>query len=238
MNARPPIVLPPAIQVLLSFLAGYVDSATFLGLFGLFVAQVTGSFVLVGVAPVAHEAGLLAKVLAIPTFLLAGILTTVLVSVARTARAALLSALALEAALLLGFAAAGMSGYPWRDLDSLGAVGASMCGLAAMGVQSAFVRLLSTSGSTNVMTTNTTQFAIDAAEMLLACIRTRRYGVSSSRVDLAAARARCGRVLPLIVGFAAGTVAGALAFGALGFACVTPTLLILAATAAWARRLA
>jgi uncharacterized membrane protein YoaK (UPF0700 family) len=43
--AERPMSLP--ISVLLSFVAGYVDSYTYLG-FGLFVAQVTGSFVIAG----------------------------------------------------------------------------------------------------------------------------------------------------------------------------------------------
>jgi uncharacterized membrane protein YoaK (UPF0700 family) len=34
--------------VLLSFVAGYLDSYTYLSLFGLFAAQVTGSFVIAG----------------------------------------------------------------------------------------------------------------------------------------------------------------------------------------------
>ncbi len=37
---RPPAIVPP----LLSFTAGFIDSFTFLALFGLFVAQVTGSY--------------------------------------------------------------------------------------------------------------------------------------------------------------------------------------------------
>ena len=36
---RPPAIVPP----LLSFAAGFIDSFTVLALFGLFVAQVTGS---------------------------------------------------------------------------------------------------------------------------------------------------------------------------------------------------
>ena len=36
---RPPAIVPP----LLSFTAGFIDSFTVLALFGLFVAQVTGS---------------------------------------------------------------------------------------------------------------------------------------------------------------------------------------------------
>jgi Protein of unknown function (DUF1275) len=40
--------LPLSMPVLLSFVAGYIDSYTYLGLFGLFVAQVTGSFVIAG----------------------------------------------------------------------------------------------------------------------------------------------------------------------------------------------
>ena len=37
---RPPAIVPP----LLSFAAGFIDSFTVLALFGLFVAQVTGSY--------------------------------------------------------------------------------------------------------------------------------------------------------------------------------------------------
>ena len=42
----PPV--PLLMPVLLSFVAGYLDSYTYLSLFGLFAAQVTGSFVIAG----------------------------------------------------------------------------------------------------------------------------------------------------------------------------------------------
>ena len=48
-----PRPMPPTVSLLLSFVAGYVDSCTFLA-FGLFVAQVTGSFVLIGAQPVSY----------------------------------------------------------------------------------------------------------------------------------------------------------------------------------------
>ena len=44
--SREVVPLPRLVPATLSFVAGYVDSYTFLALFGLFVAQVTGSFVI------------------------------------------------------------------------------------------------------------------------------------------------------------------------------------------------
>jgi hypothetical protein len=46
--------LPTIVPALLSFVAGYVDSYTYLALFGLFAAQVTGSFVIAGAELIRH----------------------------------------------------------------------------------------------------------------------------------------------------------------------------------------
>lgn len=70
-----PRCVPAAIPPFLSFVAGYVDSCTFLALFGGFVAQVTGSFVLAGVQLVMPHPGIVIKVVGIPVFFLAGIVT-------------------------------------------------------------------------------------------------------------------------------------------------------------------
>src|SRR5262245_32572007 len=91
--SRQRVPIPP----LLSFTAGFIDSFTVLALSGLFVAQVTGSFVLTAVAIVTNEQGVLTKVLAVPVFLLAGMTTTVAaVMLERRGRAPLPWVLGLE----------------------------------------------------------------------------------------------------------------------------------------------
>ena len=73
------IVVPRAVPLLLSLVAGYVDACTYLGLFGVFVAQLTGSLVLAGTGYFKTEPGVVAKLLAIPSFFLAGMAITLLV---------------------------------------------------------------------------------------------------------------------------------------------------------------
>src|SRR5277367_1151725 len=91
--------LPRWVPALLSFVAGYVDVYTFLALFGLFVAQVTGSFVTAGAELVTHDSSIVGKVLAIVAFLVAAALTAALIGlVSDQGRAALPWMLAFETA--------------------------------------------------------------------------------------------------------------------------------------------
>jgi uncharacterized membrane protein YoaK (UPF0700 family) len=211
LSRRPvPAIVPP----LLSFTAGFIDSFTVLALFGLFVAQVTGSFVLMAVAFVKSEQGSLIKALAVPVFLLAGMMTTVLaVVLERRGRAALPWILGLECAVLTGFLLTILIGAPLAGASAVSVAAASL-----LGTQSAGVRLLMKDvASTNVMTTNTTQLAIDAAELVLAWQARRRAPADAA---LAAAyekaRVRFRALLPIILGFLAGTVVGMLAYLAIG----------------------
>src|SRR5256714_11319449 len=100
--------IPRIVPAILSFTAGFVDACTFLALFGLFVAQVTGSFVIVGAEFVTRDGGFLIKVLAIPMFFAAGVLTTIFTGVLRPpGHSALVWTPAVECALLAAFLALG-----------------------------------------------------------------------------------------------------------------------------------
>jgi uncharacterized membrane protein YoaK (UPF0700 family) len=228
---------PRIVPALLSFAAGYVDACTFLALFGLYVAQVTGSFVVAGAELVTHDEGFLIKVLAIPTFFAAGVFTTIFAeALRRRGRNALSWTLALECALIAALLVLGVL-VPFRhDPNAPLTLLAAMLGLSAMGVQSAAVRLLMPGvASTNVMTTNTTLFAIDTGELLLGW-HGRRRGDTEAAAQYSAARDRLSHLVPLGLGFLFGTALGALAYVWLGLWCLVLILIELLALIVWAVR--
>lgn len=203
---RPGLVLP----VSLAAIAGYVDACTFLAFAGFFVAQATGSFVVAGSELLSPNQAYAFKVLAIPVFILAGMITAAIVRVS-TARLALTLSLSIEAVLLIGLDISGLLG----EQGTISAAPA-LFGLAAMGVQSAAVRLLlSNSGSTNVMTTNTTQLSIEIVDSL-------RMGKATPKLLQTGA---------IMLGFLAGVVLGGFAcraFGLAGLALPIVVLMVLA----------
>jgi hypothetical protein len=76
---------------------------------------VTGSFALAGAHLVTHEPAIVVKVVGIPVFFLAGVVTTAMVRGAeRRGRHALPAALALEALLLTGLLVAWLADGPWQ----------------------------------------------------------------------------------------------------------------------------
>jgi uncharacterized membrane protein YoaK (UPF0700 family) len=224
----------PAVPTLLGFVAGYVDSCTFLAFSGLFVAQLTGSFVVAGSEFVTSNDGFLVKVLAIPAFFAAGMLTTVIVRAFGVGdRRALVTTLVLETALLVGMAWVGVSAGSTPTNS-----GAALFGLAAMGVQSALARLLLAEyGSTNVMTTNTTQLSIDVTEVVLAWHRDRHNSPDAATAGRSAsARGRLTRLAPIMLGFLIGTIAGGLAYVSTGLICLVLAIGIVGVLAIWAGR--
>jgi uncharacterized membrane protein YoaK (UPF0700 family) len=109
------VPLPRWVPALLSFVAGYVDSYTFLALFGLFVANVTGSFITAGAELVSHDIGIAGKVVAILAFLFSAALAAGLIALARTlSRDALPWMLAFETLLLAVFTVMILTGPPVR----------------------------------------------------------------------------------------------------------------------------
>lgn len=222
---------PWLLPLLLSAVAGFVDGCTYLGLFGIFVAQATGSFVLVGLELMTSERGAIAKLLAVPSFIAAGMAVTVLVTLMRARpRAALAMSLLLEGALLGGFVLAWMLAQPFRGPDEPGAVAALIFAMTAMGAQSATVRLMLRGlPSTNVMTTNSTLFAINAAELLLMLLR----GVDAGDEAQRKARSEFGTVLVIGIGFFAGVLLGAVAYMAIGLGCMLLPIVPVIGLACW-----
>ncbi len=231
--------LPRWAAALLAFSAGVVDACTYLALFGLFVAQVTGSFVIVGVQLVDADRSAVIRTLAIPVFFFAGFATAFLVAIAGRERTALIWAIGGEMLMIAGFVVVGLIGAPFRGANAPLAVAASVLGVGAMGMQSALVRLLMRGiSSTNVMTTNTTQVALDLAQWLVAARRARR-NPHDADADVARrhARLRFARLWPVIAGFLAGTVCGVLLFRAVGFWCPLLSIVLLAFVLVWALRI-
>ncbi len=231
--------IPLAVPVLLSLAAGFIDACTLLALFGLFVAQVTGSFVVAGAQLVTRDHGVFVKVAAIPVFFLAGVLATVIVTMARRrGRTGLPATLALEILAVGGFAGIGAALAPFNDPNEPAAVAAALLGLAAMGLQSATVRLvLHGYASTNVMTTNTTQLAIDVTQTAMTWRASRRVpGDEAAREAFASARRRLFRLLPLVLGFLIGTLVGGLGYERFAFHALAVPLAILAGLFGWSLR--
>jgi uncharacterized membrane protein YoaK (UPF0700 family) len=207
--------LPAVMPMLLSFVAGYVDSYSYLTLFGLFVAQVTGSFVIGSAELVSHDTGIVGKVLAIVAFVLAAAATAALIALARGAgRAALPWMLALEAALLAAFVAMVLFGPAIQSAADWHGIVAGLFAAMAMGAQSVLVRLLMKGiPQTNVMTGNMTQLGIETTEIVLAWRRRARQPHDRQAMeDFAKARERLRIVAAVALGFLAGAAVGAAAF--------------------------
>jgi uncharacterized membrane protein YoaK (UPF0700 family) len=211
--------LPKTMPMLLSFVAGYVDSYTYLALFGLFVAQVTGSFVIAGAELVRHDSGAIGKLLAVLAFVAAAAITAALIRLAGEAgRATMPWMLALEAVLLAAFVAIILLGPDVNGANDWHGIIAGLFAASAMGAQSVLVRLLMKGiPQTNVMTGNMTQLGIAITDLFIA---NRRFARSSH--DMAAAahyhavRDQLLVVLAVAIGFLVGAAAGAIAFVVIG----------------------
>ena len=211
-----------AIAALLSFNGGFVDTAGFLGLQGLFLAHVTGNFVTLGAALVLGHHGIINKILALPEFILVIALAR-LVGIALRARKApaLRVLLAAEVVLLLAFFALAVTFGPFENSDSLFALLTGFAGIAAMAVQNGLQRVhLGNLPPTTIMTGNTTQAVLDAVDLL-----------TGQAVQTVETRARFFRVAASILYFAAGCAASALLYWLIGFWCLALAVLV-GATAA------
>ncbi len=212
--------LPPRwVPAVLSFVAGYVDVYTFLALFGLFVAQVTGSFVTAGAELVTHDTGITGKAVAIFAFLVAAALTAGLIGLLRNhSRDALPWMLAFETMLLAAFAIMLLAGRPLSGVGDWRGIVAGVFGAMAMGTQSVVVRLLMRGiPQTNVMTGNMTQLGIETTQLVIAWRRHARNPNDRDHAhEFVSVRGRLAVVLAIAIGFILGAGCGAVAYAKTG----------------------
>jgi uncharacterized membrane protein YoaK (UPF0700 family) len=156
------------LPLLLSLNAGYVDTAGFLALQGLFTAHVTGNFVTLGASLALGTSGALAKLLALPVFCAVVIAMRLLNTVlSNRNRPALELLIALKVLLLIVGAALAIRFGPFHDADSWRAVLTGVVLVAAMAIQNAFHRMhLGSVPPSTLMTGTTTQVMIDIADKI------------------------------------------------------------------------
>jgi uncharacterized membrane protein YoaK (UPF0700 family) len=193
---------------MLSVNGGYVDTAGFLALHGLFTTHVTGNFVTLGAALVLGTSGAVAKLLALPMFWIV-VIATRLLSGALAARnygmgvPVLRALVGLKVALLILGAALAIGLGPFASGDGWAALLTGMTLVAAMAIQNAIHRIhMSAAPPTTIMTGNTTQIMIDLADLM--------RGVPADARN--AIRSRLSRMSGSVAAFAAGCAAAALIY--------------------------
>jgi uncharacterized membrane protein YoaK (UPF0700 family) len=209
------------LPLLLSLNAGYVDTAGFLALHGLFTAHVTGNFVTLAASLVQGTSGALAKLLALPVFCIVVIAVRLLGSVLANRGAPVFELLIGLKVLLLALGASLAIHFgPFPDGDHWQAILTGMVLVSAMAIQNAVHRVhLPSAPPSTLMTGTTTQIMLDLADK----IYTRREAEDRAR----------SKLVPMSVNilvFALGCAAAALIYMRFGVWCfaVPPVLVLLA----------
>lgn len=198
-------------DTILSAIAGFVDTLSFVALFGLFTAHVTGNFVLIGAGVAGFGRGVLLKLIVFPAFIGGVVVSSLLVRSLseRHERQGARLLHSMQAVLMFCYCVAGVWATPVTQPESLSVTVAGIVGAFAMGIQNAHPKLIKRPGVPNtVMTGNVTQAILDVVDMLSA---------DTSASVREAARTRFATMMPAIVAFAIGAVAGALGFRYTGF---------------------
>jgi len=212
-----------SVAALLSFNGGFVDTAGYLGLQGLFTAHVTGNFVTLAATLVEGTHGVIAKLIALPEFVIIVALARMLGAAMRTRELPALRMLLLAKVLfLLIFFVLAVALGPFPDSDAPAALVTGFAGVAGMAIQNAVQRVhFASMPPTTLMTGNTTQAAIDAVDILSGA-------VASTSTNI---RERFGRTIRGVFWFAVGCALSAALFYVVGFWCLAAPVAVGVATA-------
>lgn len=196
-------------SALLAFTAGAVDTIGFVGLTGFFPAHITGNLVLLGASLSGDQSeAYIAKLLAIPVFMLAVGATTLVQARLGGPGESVRKMFGLQALLLALFMAVALAASPVEDGDAPLVVLASMVGLVAMAIQCTIDKnALGQRSPTTVMTGNVTLLALNLV------------GASPADTEDSqkTAKAKLTQLWPTVAGFALGAAAGAVGYSFVSF---------------------
>jgi uncharacterized membrane protein YoaK (UPF0700 family) len=205
----------------LSVNAGFMDTAAFLALKGLFTAHVTGNFVTLGAALVTGASGVLAKLLALPVFCIVVVLVRLFSYALRTrARPVASTLLATQLVLMILGALLAVSFGPFTSADGYAALATGMSLVGAMAVQNAAHRVhFSAAPPSTVMTGTMTQIMMDLGDLM--------HGQTPEKAT--ATRERLQQMTASVLAFAVGCALGALLYAYLGVWCfwAPPVLVVI-----------
>jgi uncharacterized membrane protein YoaK (UPF0700 family) len=212
-----------SLAALLSFNGGFVDTAGFLGLQGLFTAHVTGNFVTLAATLVMGTHGVIVKLLALPEFVIIVALACIAGSALRARGLPPLPILLMaKVCFLLAFFVLAVVLGPFPDSDVPAALLTGFAGVAGMAVQNAVQRVyLASIPPTTLMTGNTTHAVLYAVDLIWGAIQDETLAV----------RARFARTLRGIVWFAGGCTVAAVLYYWFGFWCLLVPVVVGTATA-------
>jgi len=209
---------PTALAGLLAFNGGFVDTAGFLGLQGLFTAHVTGNFVTLGAALIEGSHGIVGKLLALPEFILVVAFARLAGNAMRQRGAPVLPVLlTVQVLLLAAFFALAVVFGPFANADSPAALLTGFAGIAAMAIQNAVHRVhLADQPPSTLMTGSTTQATIDLVDLI----------IGRAAPNDAATRLRLRRLSSSILYFAVGCAVSALLYWKVGFWCLAVPVVV------------
>jgi uncharacterized membrane protein YoaK (UPF0700 family) len=210
------------LPLLLSLTAGYVDTAGFLALQGLFTAHVTGNFVTLGASLALGTSGAFAKLLALPVFCIV-VIASRWFGTLLSHRSAhpFVPLLVIKVLLLVAGAWLAIHFGPFHDGDSWQAITTGMVLVAAMAIQNAVHRVhLGSLPPSTLMTGTTTQVMLDIADRI--------YPRQGAQVQTA----RLIQMATNVIVFAIGCGVAALLFMRFGVWCfvVPPVLAVMSLT--------
>ena len=217
-----------SVPMLLSFNGGYVDTIGFLTLQNLFTAHVTGNFVMIGDALANGSTGIFAKLLALPVFCVAILISrSIMLRLAASEHRAMRTMLVVKVLLFALAAAIAINHGPFDVPDSSALIVTGMLLVAAMAIQNGIHRVhLKDAPPTTLMTGTTTQIMLDLALLMS----------PQAKEDPAVIKARMVRFLIAVVVFALGCALAAGAYVLVGlWGYLLPPLVALAILAVHSR---